>query len=248
MLGVILPAEVATAEAFRDLPESQAALSAGELEAVRGAVPSRRREFATTRFCARKALAALGRPSAEPLRPDAAGAPQWPHGVVGSLTHCAGYRAAAVALTPGAAGGVGIAGIGIDAEPHRPLTGGLLETVARPEELDRLAALTRWEPQVHWDRLLFSAKESVFKVWYPLARGWLGFEEASVAVTALTPGTGLLTVSLLRQSPGLPAVLKGRWLVAFGLVLTAVVLPGPSAPSHGEGLVAPPGEGGDEPW
>jgi 4'-phosphopantetheinyl transferase EntD len=35
----------------------------------------------------------------------------------------------------------------------------------RPEERELLATLPG---PVHWDRLLFSAKESVYKAWYPL--------------------------------------------------------------------------------
>ncbi|HEY3692789.1 MAG TPA: hypothetical protein VGL46_21300 [Pseudonocardiaceae bacterium] len=41
--------------------------------------------------------------------------PVWPPGVVGSLTHCTGYRAAAVAHRRG------VLTVGIDAEPHEPL-------------------------------------------------------------------------------------------------------------------------------
>ena len=36
--------------------------------------------------------------------------------------------------------------------------------------------------QVHWDRVLFSAKESIYKAWFPLTGRWLGFEEASLSI------------------------------------------------------------------
>jgi 4'-phosphopantetheinyl transferase EntD len=53
-------------------------------------------------------------------------------------------------------------------------------------EVARLHDQKRDLPGVHWDRLLFSAKESVYKAWFPLAKRWLGFEEAVVTVDAST--------------------------------------------------------------
>ncbi len=63
-----------------------------------------------------------------PIRPDSDRVPQWPAGVVGSMTHCEGYRAAAVARSDE------LTGIGIDAEPHRPLPVDALELVLRDDE------------------------------------------------------------------------------------------------------------------
>jgi 4'-phosphopantetheinyl transferase EntD len=78
---------------------------------------------------------------------------------------------------------------------------------------------------VHWDRLLFSAKESVYKAWFPLTRRWLNFTEA--AVTPHPDGT--FTARLLVPGPvvdGHPVDgFDGRWLTRDGLVLTAIVLP-----------------------
>ena len=33
---------------------------------------------------------------------------------------------------------------------------------------------------LHWDRILFCAKEATYKAWYPLTRRWLGFEDAHI--------------------------------------------------------------------
>src|SRR5688500_16527321 len=92
MLEELVPTSVATAEAFEDdgaapLPE--------ERNLVARAVEPRRREFGTTRACARTALGRLG-VDPVPIPRGPGGAPRWPAGIVGSLTHCAGYRAAAV--------------------------------------------------------------------------------------------------------------------------------------------------------
>ena len=51
-----------------------------------------------------------------------------------------------------------------------------------------LAALARAVPLTHWGRLLFSAKEAVYKAWYPLTGRWLGFEEARLTID---PGASL---------------------------------------------------------
>lgn len=227
MIEEILPSAVVavdTREEWLDIelfPEEQATLGR--------AVEKRRHEFITARACARKALAQLG---VEPcaIANGERGQPLWPEGVVGSITHCAGYRACALARE------AQMAGVGIDAEPHAPLPDGVLGQVARAEERRRLAALARAEPQVHWDRLLFCAKEAVYKVWFPLAACWLGFEDA---VLTFDPIGRTFQARLLKPWPRLgavrggsgslgaefpPRVLEGRWLVRDGLVLSAIAL------------------------
>ncbi|MCK2241247.1 MULTISPECIES: 4'-phosphopantetheinyl transferase superfamily protein [unclassified Crossiella] len=210
MLEKILPPGIAVAEAFGDPPE---AVLFPEEEALLGrSVEKRRREFTTVRHCARRALAELGRPAVPLLRGER-GAPIWPAGIVGSMTHCDGYRAAAVAEDRA------VQTIGIDAEPHAPLPEGVLDAVSLPAERDWLSALSRREPGVHWDRLLFSAKESVYKAWFPLARRWLGFEEARLTVD---PSAGSFRADLL--VPGPVEGFSGRWLVADGLVVTTIAV------------------------
>jgi 4'-phosphopantetheinyl transferase EntD len=101
----------------------------------------------------------------------------------------------------------------------------VLETIARPEELTHLESLAGKEPGVCWDRLLFSAKESVYKTWFPVARRWLGFEDATVR---FSPGDGTFDVQLHQTGPEIGAVpltaMRGRWRVHEGLVLTAVTV------------------------
>jgi len=176
------------------------------------AVEKRRREFVTARRCARDALAKLGCPPVAIL-PGVRRAPQWPAGVVGSITHCEGYRAAAVAPA-----GL-VASLGIDAEPHEPLPDGVFGAVTVAADRGHLRELARRAPGTHWDRVLFAAKESVFKAWYPLTGRELGFEEAS-----LTFGPdGTFTAEILAPDPLLRGF-SGRWRVSQGLVLTAVTV------------------------
>lgn len=217
MIERILPSQVTSAESFGDDPAAE--LSPGERLVIARATESRRREFATGRACARAALARLGLPPAEVL-PKPGGAPQWPEGVTGSITHCPGYRAAAVALTRD------VVSLGVDAEPDEALPDhGMLELIALEDERVRLAELAAAMPGVCWDRLLFSAKESVYKTWFPLARCWLGFESADIVID---PREGSFSVRLLVEGPcvnGEPLTrLSGRWLADQGFLVTAVVL------------------------
>jgi 4'-phosphopantetheinyl transferase EntD len=213
----ILPSQVRAAESFGD--NVAAELLPQESAFIARAAESRRREFATARACARAALAGLGRP-ADPVLPGPGGAPQWPDGVTGSITHCPGYRAAAVGLTRD------IASLGVDAEPNEALPDhGMLELIALDQERVRLDELALARPGICWDRLLFCAKESVYKAWYPLARCWLGFDSADIVID---PHGGTFTSRLLVQGPlvnGVPLTqMSGRWLADNGLLSTAVVV------------------------
>ncbi|MFD8984307.1 4'-phosphopantetheinyl transferase [Streptomyces sp. NPDC059564] len=209
MLDRVLPRPVAVTEAYED--PAHAVLYRSECEVVRNAVGKRRREFTTVRWCARHALVRLGE-RAGPVLPDAHGAPRWPAGVVGSMTHCAGYRAAAVARS--AAYQV----LGIDAEPDEAVPPAVLDMVALPGELRRLSALREADPTVSWDRLLFSAKEAVYKAWHPLTGRPLGFLQADVVLAR----DGTFTA---RLPPSPLDVLRGRWTAGRGLLLTAVAVP-----------------------
>ena len=215
MIEDLLPAGVAVAEAFDD---GEAEPHPEEAALVARAVEKRRGEFVTARTCARRALRELG-VEAGPILSGERGEPLWPAGVVGSITHCDGYRAGAVARA------ADLLAVGIDAEPHEPLPDGLLGDIARPEEAAVLAELRRAQPAVHWDRLLFSAKESVYKAWYPLAERWLGFEDATLTVDA---DARSFAARLLVEGPNVGdrrlSGFEGRWLVRNGLVLTAIAL------------------------
>lgn len=215
MIEQILPGWVAVAESRQDGFED--GLYPEERQLVSGAVDRRRAEFATVRHCARLALAELGRPPA-PILSGTRGAPQWPAGVVGSMTHCDGYRAAVLAEQARAVS------IGVDAEPDGPLPDGVLRLVARPEELGRLDELAAGQPDRHWDRLLFTMKESVYKAWFPLTGRWLDFQQASIRIDP----AGAFVAELLVPGPQLGGVelraFDGRFLIAAGFAFSAIVL------------------------
>ncbi|KQY24800.1 hypothetical protein ASD16_04725 [Cellulomonas sp. Root485] len=206
MIERVLPTGVEAAEHAG--PPLPAPLHPSEEAGVADAVPTRRAEYAAVRECARTALRRLGLADvAVPAGPDRA--PVWPAGIVGSMTHVDGYRAAVVGRA------ATWAGLGIDAEVHAPLPPGVASVVLSEGER---AALARTDPARCLDRVLFSAKESVYKVWYPLTRSWLGFEDVDVRL-----GDDTFVARIGRTGLGTD-VLHGRWAVGDGLVVTAVAL------------------------
>jgi 4'-phosphopantetheinyl transferase EntD len=216
MIELILPADVESQECFDEA--SGGVLFPEEEKIIAHAVESRRRQYAAVRCCARACLARLGY-ARVPILPGVGGAPTWPAGVLGSMTHCAGYAAAAVGPLSR------ISAIGIDAEPDAPLPEGVLDLVATPAERDRLA-VTQLEPDSpNWDRLLFSAKEAVYKAWFPLTGEWLDHEEVEIL---FDPQDGTFAALLSRDGLIVHGrqvrCLHGRWVRKRGILLTAVVL------------------------
>ena len=206
MIERVLPAGVEAAEHAG--PPVPAPLHPSEEAGVVDAVPARRAEYAAVRECARTALRRLGlADAAVPAGPDRA--PVWPAGIVGSMTHVDGYRAAAVGRSDA------WAGIGIDAEVHAPLPPEVASLVMSDDER---SALARTDRALCPDRVLFSAKESVYKLWYPVTRSWLGFEDIDVRL-----GDGTFEARIGRTGLGTD-VLHGRWAVGNGLVVTAIAL------------------------
>lgn len=190
------------------------ALWPAEATTVARAVARRQREVAAGRACARAALAALGRPAvAIPRGPG--GAPQWPDGVVGSITHGAGIAAAAVA--PRAL----LAGIGIDLESLAAAGDPALRAqIATPADL--CAGWSAVDLGV-----AFSAKESVFKCVYPDTGEFLAHHDVELALAADADRRGG-SFSVRRAGAcgaDVLAALRGRFAIAGDLVATAVVRP-----------------------
>ncbi len=219
MIERLVPAGVVTAETREDLIEVE--LFPEERHTLGRAVEKRRREFVTGRACARRALAELG-VSATAIPNGERGEPRWPPGIVGSITHCQGYRACAVArIGP-------VLAVGIDAEVNAALPAGVLDEVAFGPERELVtdeAPVDIDGGRVHLDRLLFSAKEAVYKAWFPLARRWLGFEDAQVSID---PEQRTFDARLLVPGPEIAGrrltQLEGRWWLEDGVIATAVVI------------------------
>jgi 4'-phosphopantetheinyl transferase EntD len=111
--------------------------------------------------------------------------------------------------------------IGIDAEVNEPLPHGVLAIVARDEEVARIDRRRR--QGVYWDRALFSAKESVFKAWYPLTGRWLDFEDVTVNFESRS---NRFKARFLAEKPIVEGrqirFFDGKIIVQAGRIITAV--------------------------
>jgi 4'-phosphopantetheinyl transferase EntD len=214
LLSQILPPRITIGEqigtlAGSILPEEEGVVGAN-------ALPKRRQEFAAGRTCAREALGLIGL-SETSILCDLNREPLWPAGVVGSITHCNGYAAAAVAYS------TDFVTIGIDAEPNEPLPNDVLEFISLDAERKWLSQMA--EPGICWDRLLFSIKESIYKAWYPATKMWLDFDQAYVTIHS---GNGTFSIELLINPAIIPKQFlsfSGRYCVIDSLILTSMCVP-----------------------
>jgi 4'-phosphopantetheinyl transferase EntD len=219
VFDAILPAGTSVVSVHTDLPEELAFPE--EMAHVANAAEVRRREFATARICAHRALAALG-VARRPLLPGPAGVPQWPRGITGSITHCRGYRACVVG--PSSA----FRSLGIDAEPNLPLPPGIAEDIALPEERAWIVRSLRAQAEISWDRLLFCMKEATYKAWFPLTSTWLEFKDVGVEVCR---SARTFEARLPKPLPGSgsSSTVRGRWVARDGLLGAAVAVPAGAA-------------------
>jgi 4'-phosphopantetheinyl transferase EntD len=193
-------------------PPQDVSLFPEESAIIRNAGEKRRRDFRAGRACARLALAELGvQEVAIPSGPR--GEPLWPAGIVGSITHCPGYVAAAVTLREH------LPALGIDAEEWGAAGSDLESFICTPAELERYRDS---EPPC-WRTLVFSAKESLFKALYPLRHFELEFADVEVTLSQ-----GRFSVSPARELDSLSADIKriqGRFLLGSHHIFTAAWLP-----------------------
>jgi enterobactin synthetase component D / holo-[acyl-carrier protein] synthase len=208
----------------RRIPGDPAELHPAEAEHVARAVPKRLAEFAAGRACARAALAEFGvRDFALRAAPDRQ--PLWPDGFIGTITHTAGFCAAAVASR------ASILAIGLDSEIVGAPTLDIWPTIARSEELAWVRSLPACE-QPAAITLLFAVKEALYKCQYPLVGEWLDFHDLRVEAGGWGNPAGTFAVSATRsirfaRRVALPIV--GRYLFHEHFVSAAVAVPANSS-------------------
>ena len=135
---------------------------------IEDAIEKRQREFRAGRHAAHQALERLDAPWGPLLRGEQR-QPIWPAGYLGSITHC---RDACVAVC---AKSDELVGLGVDVEPLKPLPKGVERYVHTPEESSAMESLGTLP-----ERLVFSAKESIYKCYHPMVGQHIGFQSVSV--------------------------------------------------------------------
>jgi 4'-phosphopantetheinyl transferase EntD len=218
-IRALFPESVVALTAPEGVEAEVAALHPQEAACIVRVGEKRRREFAAGRVAARRALARLGI-EGYPLLADPDRVPRWPEGVVGSISHCTGCCAVAVARR-GA-----ILSLGLDVERSEPLEEALLARICTPGERERAASRTPPEG-ADWGKLVFSAKESAYKCYFPLARTLLGFQDMEIDFSA---DAARFSARLLRAAaPGAGGArrFEGRLAWTRELVFAGVVLEAP---------------------
>lgn len=149
-------------------------LCAAEEALVARAVDKRKREFRAGRHAAHALLRQAGADCPALLK-GVQREPGWPSGWTGSISHTQGICMVAVAATDR------YASLGLDVEQATPLNPELVALICRKEEQTALRDLrlrTGFAPPL--EKLVFSAKESVHKTYFPLNGHTLDFLDARI--------------------------------------------------------------------
>lgn len=150
-------------DGFTLSPEEEALLRGAKSELYR-------RNFRLGRAAAREALYSLGFSEIVPVVRNQTGAPEWPKGFIGSISHKDGIGVAAVGKTDG------IKMLGIDLEcitgSNSRIKDRIKDRVAHERELPFLES--QGDIGVI---MLFSAKEALYKALSPVHRRFIGFKD-----------------------------------------------------------------------
>ena len=135
---------------------------------------SRKEHYRSGRICAGEVLSKLGARGQPVLRDPQTREPLWPEGISGAITHSGNWAAAAAGKTSD------VSGIGIDLEDlERQVDSRISRHVCIPEE-------QKWLQECGEDcleqnlKIIFSAKESIFKAFFPYTRTYLHFHDARI--------------------------------------------------------------------
>lgn len=213
MIQKLLPASVITVVATPDM-WIQAAYP-DEMSLVKNAVTQRQQEFQAGRNCAKEALSILGIEHF-PILSGVKREPIWPEGIVGSITHCKDYCAAALCKTTVAKS------IGIDVEKKTTLDKSTINLICTKTELAWLSKHDLMD--TFWSKVIFSAKECLYKCYYPLTHQYLDFLEAELS---LDLDKNIFTAKLLINAPSsfnINEPIKGSFLIEKDYIFTTLIL------------------------
>ena len=149
--------------------QPSAAMGSSEMVAGRA---KREREFFAGRRCAAKLLAQRG--VYQPVGVNSDRSPNWPEGTVGSISHSDRWTIACVGTNDL------FRSVGIDTEPimSHESARQIKNDVATKAEMNRLASSGLSETAAL--TLIFSAKESYYKCWYPITKRFLEFRDVEI--------------------------------------------------------------------
>lgn len=194
-------------------------VNAAEEALVEKAVDKRKREFRAGRHAAHALFREVGADCPALLR-GMQREPGWPAGWTGSISHTSGICMAAIASTGH------YASLGVDVEQATPLKPDILDMICSKDEQVHLRDIGRLAGTgAALDKLVFSAKESVHKTYFPLNGHTLDFLDARIE---LDWGNKTFSAFILNPeaNPRRPIrQLQGRFLFYGEWVVTCIALP-----------------------
>ncbi len=189
------------------------------------AVPQRAREFAAGRLCARRALAEFGIVDF-PILAAADRQPIWPPSLVGSITHTAGFCAAAAAERKHA-DAPGAVALGLDCEVVGDVKPELWPRICAPAELEWVASLSAAE-QAAAATLIFVAKEAFYKCQYSVVGERVNFHDVSIEACGWGGAEGGFRIHAARRiaiCAHAPQPWQGRFLYHGAWVTAGISMP-----------------------
>ncbi|MGK5095128.1 4'-phosphopantetheinyl transferase superfamily protein [Deltaproteobacteria bacterium TL4] len=198
-------------------PSSPCAVLPEELECIQQVTSVKRRwEFILGRHCAHQALGEGAGPPPPILKDPKTREPLWPAPFIGSITHAEDWGAAAVGRKSW------IRGVGLDIESvQREINPRIERIICVDQEREWLSTFSGAEKD-YYLKLIFSAKESIFKCFYPQSRVYLGFHDACVT---LAPSSNGFEFTLFKAcGPSFPVGFRhqGNYQRQEHLILTAI--------------------------
>lgn len=128
-------------------------------------------EFASGRAAAHFALNEIGTENAFPVLRGQKGEPLWPGGAAGSITHCYPWSVAVAIRHPNTYA------TGVDLETTERMTGAdISELICGSAELDWVRGGNSQERLT----MIFSAKEAIYKAFYPFCRRYIDFKDVEL--------------------------------------------------------------------
>jgi len=178
----------------------------------------RRTEFSFGRYCARRAMSKFKLESVPILRNTESREPCWPESVRGSITHSEGFAAAAVGLVKD------VSGIGIDLESlSRLIDFNIRKHVCVEKERLFLESLTTEKANLYL-RIIFSAKESIFKCFFPISQTHLFFQDAEIIIDEKNTKFSFLISKACTGITSAGFKHSGRFSIKNGMLLTSTYI------------------------
>lgn len=138
------------------------------------AVDKRRRAFTAGRTCARGILRQFGFSGDLTIGKDKYGAPVWPEGIVGSISHTDDVCVVSIGRKKSE-----LTSLGVDVEKDIGLDADLVNLIC--DELEKETCCNgQVEDSLRLAKVIFSAKESVYKCLYPITRTVLDFQDVHI--------------------------------------------------------------------